>query len=65
MPGADCALHATAPETVEHLQAKATLAAVARECGWEATVEHVGPGGGSVADVLIERDRLRAALEVQ
>jgi len=62
---AGCSLHAGAPETPEHLQAKATLAEAARACGWNATVEYVGPGGEWVADVLIERGELRMALEVQ
>lgn len=64
-PGTECAFHAGAPETPEHLQAKTTLAKAARECGWEAAVEHVGGGGEWVADVLIHRGGTKVVLEVQ
>lgn len=63
---AGCALHAApGPESQGHLASKAALAAAARRAGWDATIEFVGPDREWIADVLIERDGSRIALEAQ
>lgn len=63
---ASCDLHAASgPESAEHLASKAALAAAAREAGWDATIEFVGPDREWIADVIIERGGARIALEAQ
>ena len=63
--GANCQLHEGGPETAEHLAAKAAIAEAARACGWIATVEYPAPDRSWIADVLVERDGRRIAIEVQ
>ena len=52
-------------ESPEHLAAKAAVAKAARAAGWTATIEHPAPDRSWIADVLIEEDGRRIALEVQ
>lgn len=63
--GAACELHVGADESPEHLAAKELVAAAARTDGWEATVEYAGPDRAWIADVLVERDDHRIAIEIQ
>lgn len=64
-PGQDCGLHQSGPESAEHQAAKRALADAAREAGWDAEVESIAPDRSWIADVLIQRNGLRVALEVQ
>lgn len=64
-PSTDCQLHEGGPESPEHLRAKAVVADTARELGWTATVEYPAPDRSWIADVLIEKDGRRIAVEIQ
>lgn len=62
----DCASHE--PETAEHRAAKSIVYLAVQESGWEGDVEvpsHPGPHPAWIADVLVTRDRLRVAIEIQ
>lgn len=61
----DCHLHEGGPESPEHLRTKAVVADTARKLGWKATVEYPAPDRSWIADVLIEKDGRRIAVEVQ
>ncbi|WP_197023373.1 competence protein CoiA [Arthrobacter sp. MA-N2] len=63
--GADCILHAGAPESAEHLALKAAAEAAAKACGWASTIEYPGPQRSWIADVLAEKDGRRVAIEIQ
>lgn len=63
---AACGLHDGGPESPEHLATKALVADVARENGWDATVEAPAPDRSWIADVLVFRPGSRpVAIEVQ
>lgn len=64
-PGKDCQLHESGPESAEHHAAKRALADAASAAGWTARIEYVAPDRAWIADVLVERDSSRIALEVQ
>lgn len=65
-PGVSCELHEGGPESPEHLAAKALVAEVAREHGWEAIVEAPAPDRSWIADVLVSKPGLPSvAIEVQ
>lgn len=63
--GTECALHVGADESLEHLQAKLIVAEAAASSGWVATIEYPGPNRERIADVFLERDGRRLAVEVQ
>lgn len=63
--GSDCELHEGGPESPEHLAAEAAIAYAARAVGWKATVEFANTDRTWIADVLVEKDGRRIALEVQ
>lgn len=60
-----CDLHEGGPETAEHLTTKAVVARIARELGWEATIEAAALDRSWIADVLLEKNGRRVAVEVQ
>jgi len=64
-PNSECAAHDGAPETAIHLRAKAAVAQAAQEVGWNATVEYAADDRSWIADVLLEKDGHRVAVEVQ
>lgn len=64
-PGDECGLHESGPESAEHQQAKRILADAAAQRGWNATIEAIAPDRSWIADVLLERDGVQVALEVQ
>jgi hypothetical protein len=64
-PKTDCQAHEGGPETPEHLRAKAVVAEAARAAGWTATVECPAPDRSWIADVMIEKDGRRVAVEIQ
>lgn len=63
-PGSHCGLH-PGGESEVHLRTKAIIAKVARECGYTATLEHPAEDRSWIADVLIEKDGVRTAVEAQ
>lgn len=63
--GTECTSHVGADESLEHLQAKLIVAEAAASSGWVATIEYPGPNREWIADVLLERDGRRLAVEVQ
>lgn len=64
-PNADKTGHEGHEETADHLDAKALIAEAAEGLGWTTTIEYAGPNREWIADVLVERDGERIALEVQ
>ncbi|MFP3505753.1 competence protein CoiA [Burkholderia sp. SIMBA_062] len=52
-------------ESLEHLQAKATIAQAARQAGWSVEIEAEDEQGRWQADVLLSRGSVRLAFEVQ
>jgi hypothetical protein len=64
-PNSECAAHDGAPETAIHLRAKAIVAQAAQDVGWDATVEYAAPDRSWIADVLLEKDGRRLAVEIQ
>ena len=61
-----CELHEGGSESREHLAAKALVAEVAREHGWEAIVEAPAPDRSWIADVLVSKPGVPSvAIEVQ
>jgi hypothetical protein len=63
---AACDVHDGGPESPEHLATKALVADVAREHGWDATVEAPSADRSWIADVLVSRPGTRSvAIEVQ
>lgn len=65
MPKTDCQLHEGGAETEHHLKAKQLIVEAARAVGWGATLEWPAPDRSWIADVLVEKDGRRIALEVQ
>ncbi|MHA6695771.1 competence protein CoiA [Homoserinimonas sp. A520] len=63
-PGSHCDLH-PGGESELHLRAKGIVAQVAKELGYTATIEYPAPDRSWIADVLIEKDGVRTAVEVQ
>lgn len=61
----NCPLHEGADESPEHLAAKAIVAVAARAAGWTATVEYPAPDRSWIADVLLEKEDRRVAVEIQ
>lgn len=54
-----------AHETIHHVRAKKAIRDVATRRGWNAALEVTGPDRSWRADVLLTRDELRVAFEVQ
>jgi hypothetical protein len=63
--GVQCGLLKCWSESPQHTAAKVIIAGAAAEAGWEVTVECREAQGAWVADVLVEKDGRRIALEVQ